>query len=73
MRCRAASWHYFPALIIASAYASAGDNERALDWLEKSYAQRDGNLTLMNSYPEFKNLHGNPRFADLLKRMGLPE
>jgi tetratricopeptide (TPR) repeat protein len=63
---------YSPALDLAGAYANVGDNEKALEWLEKSYAERDGNLTLVESYPAFKGLYGDPRFLALLKRMGLP-
>jgi serine/threonine protein kinase len=64
---------YFPALGLAGAYARVGDREKAMEWLEKSYAERDANLTLVKSYPEFKSLHGDPRFANLLRRIGLPE
>ena len=64
---------YSPALDVASAYATVGDKEKALEWLDKSYAERDGNITLINSYPEFKNLHGDPRFARLLHLIGLPD
>jgi hypothetical protein len=65
--------HYFPALDVAGAYARVDDRQKALDWLEKSYTERDGNLTLVKNYPDFKDLHGDPRFVDLLKRIGLPE
>jgi tetratricopeptide (TPR) repeat protein len=66
------SGRYFPALELALAYAGAGDNEKALDWLEKSYAEREGNLTLVKSYPECKTLRDDPRFRELLRRIGLP-
>jgi serine/threonine protein kinase/tetratricopeptide (TPR) repeat protein len=64
---------YFPALDLAGAYARVGDKQKAMDWLEKSYTERDGNLTLVKSFPDFKGLYGDPRFVVLLKRMGLPE
>jgi hypothetical protein len=48
------------ALGVAGAYARVGDNEKALEWLEKPYAERDGNLTLVKSYRAFKSLHGDP-------------
>jgi hypothetical protein len=41
------------ALGVAGAYARVGDNEKALEWLEKSSAEKDGNLTLVKSYPAF--------------------
>ena len=68
-----AGGRYFPSLSVAGAYARVGDMQKAMDWLQKSYTERDGNLTLVKSYPEFKGLRGDPRFVDLLKRIGLPE
>jgi tetratricopeptide (TPR) repeat protein len=68
-----AGGQYYPALSIAAAYARVDDREHALEWLEKSYGQREGNLTLVESYPEFKGLHGDPRYSNLLRRIGLPE
>jgi TolB-like protein len=60
-------------LALAGAYARVGNKEKSLEWLQKAYEERNGNLTLMNSEPDYKSLHGDPRFADLLKRMGLPQ
>jgi serine/threonine protein kinase/tetratricopeptide (TPR) repeat protein len=68
-----AGTHYFPALELAGAYARVGDKEKAFEWLEKSYEERDGNLTLLKSDSDFKSLRGDPRFADLIRRMGLPQ
>jgi hypothetical protein len=58
---------------LASAYARVGNKEKSLEWLQKAYEERNGNLTLVNSEPDYRGLHGDPRFADLLKRMGLPQ
>jgi tetratricopeptide (TPR) repeat protein len=59
---------------VASAYALAGDKDSAFKWLDKAYAERDGqDIMLLNCVPPFKILHGDPRFADLLRRLGLPE
>jgi serine/threonine protein kinase/tetratricopeptide (TPR) repeat protein len=61
------------ALGLASAYARAGDKENAFRWLEKSYEEKEGgSLTLVRWDPDFKSLRGDSRFADLLRRMGLP-
>jgi hypothetical protein len=58
---------------LASSYALAGEKDKAFQWLDKAYAERDGeDITLLNCDPVFKNLHGDPRFADLLRRLGLP-
>ncbi|HEX9136605.1 MAG TPA: hypothetical protein VF905_06640 [Nitrospirota bacterium] len=64
---------YIEALAVAGAYARAGDKENAFRWLEKSYQDREGHyLTLVRWIPDFKSLHADPRFTDLLRRMGLP-
>ena len=59
---------------VASAYALAGDKDNAFEWLDKAYAERDGeDITLLKCDPPFKSLRGDPRFTDLLRRLGLPE
>jgi TolB-like protein/DNA-binding winged helix-turn-helix (wHTH) protein len=60
--------------LVASVYALAGDKDSAFEWLNKAYAERDGaDITLVKVDPTLKNLRGDPRFADLLRRLGLPE
>jgi len=55
-------------------YALAGDKDKAFEFLEKAYKAREGSeLTLLAVDPVWKNLHGDPRFSDLLRRIGLPE
>ena len=56
---------------IASYYAVVGDNDRALDWLEKAYAERDGTLVWLKVHPRLDGLRGEPRFRDLLARLRL--
>jgi TolB-like protein/DNA-binding winged helix-turn-helix (wHTH) protein/Tfp pilus assembly protein PilF len=64
---------YFPAIGVASAYARVGDKENAFRWLDKSLQDREGqDITLVRWLPDFRSLHADPRFADLLRRMGLP-
>jgi serine/threonine protein kinase/tetratricopeptide (TPR) repeat protein len=60
-------------LELASAYARVGDKEKSLEWLQKAYEERNGDITLVNSYPDYKILRGDPRFSALLKRIGLPD
>jgi TolB-like protein/Tfp pilus assembly protein PilF len=60
--------------LFASVYALAGDNDKAFQWLDKAYAERDGEeISLLKVDPAFKNLRDDPRFGNLLRRMGLPE
>ena len=59
---------------VASAYAFAGDKDKAFEWLDKAYEERDGmDIALLKCDAGFQSLRGDPRFADLLRRMGLPE
>ena len=53
---------------------SPATKDNAFAWLDDAYAERDGEeITLLKCDPAFKNLRGDPRFGDLLRRMGLPE
>jgi len=68
-----AETHYFSALDVAVAFARVGNKDKAFEWLEKSYVDRDGNITLIKSLPGFENLRNDPRFANLVRRIGLPQ
>jgi eukaryotic-like serine/threonine-protein kinase len=57
---------------IALAFAVAGDREKAIDYLQKSVAAQDPELTNCIRNPAFDSLRADPRFADLLRQMGLP-
>ena len=61
--------HYLAAGAIASAYTTLGDKDEAFRWLERGYAEHDG-LQFIAFDPIFRPLHSDPRFADLLKRIG---
>jgi hypothetical protein len=59
---------------VAGVFALIGDKDKAFEWLDKAYAERDGIvLAQLKVDPSFKNLRNDPRFANLLRRMGLPE
>jgi hypothetical protein len=65
--------NYFPAYPIAAGYARVGDKENAFLWLEKSYEEREGgSITTVRYDLDFESLYGDPRFTNLLRRMGLP-
>ncbi len=65
---------YYPASQIALDYAQVGEKDEAFKWLDQAYEQREGQeITLLKVDPFFKNLRGDPRFAVLLRRMGLPK
>ncbi|HYN15982.1 MAG TPA: protein kinase [Terriglobales bacterium] len=57
---------------IAELYAFRGEADRAFEWLERAYAQRDGGLAEMKGDPLLKSLERDPRYAAFLKKMRLP-
>ena len=57
---------------LAFPYADLGDSEQTIACLEKSYQERDVYLTFLHILPDFRHLHGDPRFTDLLQRIGVP-
>ena len=63
----------FPSFFIATFYAKLGRDDEALKWLEKGYEERDFRMTLVSVAFEFDRLRSDPRFRELVRRMGLPE
>jgi tetratricopeptide (TPR) repeat protein len=61
------------AFALATAYARVGNKEKALEWLAKSFEEKDPDITLVNYDQAFKGLRGNPGFSALLKHIGLPD
>ncbi len=55
---------------IAEIHAALGERDRALEWLEKAYEKRDLSLVNLRVTPKFDVLRSNPRFQDLLRRVG---
>ncbi len=66
---RYVSWSDFAAI-----YAGLGEKDQAFACLEKAYEQRDTKLVTRGSLnPLLDPLRSDPRFADLLRRIGLPQ
>ncbi len=55
---------------IAQTYAAAGDYPHALDWLETA-ERRDALWPEVDAMPDFKPLHGQPRYQRLLRELGV--
>jgi DNA-binding winged helix-turn-helix (wHTH) protein/TolB-like protein/Tfp pilus assembly protein PilF len=62
---------YVSAGDIASIYASLGDTENALAWLDRALQQRASMLGFLAQNPAFDGLHDDPRFAAIVDRVGL--
>jgi len=58
-------------LLSALVYATLGDKDQAFAWLERADKERDGILTRIKVDSRFDNLRSDPRFTELLKRLGL--
>jgi TolB-like protein/DNA-binding winged helix-turn-helix (wHTH) protein/Tfp pilus assembly protein PilF len=56
---------------VAMLYAALGDRENAMLWLEKAYEDHDEWMVYLKIYPEFLSLHGDARFQDIERRVGL--
>jgi TolB-like protein/DNA-binding winged helix-turn-helix (wHTH) protein/Tfp pilus assembly protein PilF len=60
--------------MLAADYAMAGQTDKAFEYLEKSYEEREGqDLTLLKFDPSYKNLRSDPRFSAMLRKIGLPQ
>lgn len=60
-----------PAMYLAAVYGGIGDKDQAFAWLEKDFQARTGFLLLITSRPDFDTLRDDPRYLDLLRRIGL--
>lgn len=56
---------------VATVYAALGDRDQAFAWLEKAYEGRSFYITVLRVDPDLDSLRSDPRFADLLQRVGL--
>jgi hypothetical protein len=63
---------YYPAIRVARVLAHAGDNERALEFLEKAYERHETPLYHIGVGWDWDELRPDPRFQALLRRMSLP-
>ena len=58
---------------IAHAYAFRGESDRAFEWLERAYDERDIGLAWAKTHPLLLNVHGDRRWRPFLEKMGLGE
>jgi TolB-like protein len=62
----------FPsALMIAVSYFGLGENDKGFEWLERSYSRREDLIPSIRLAPELDGVRTDPRYLDLLKRLGL--
>ena len=58
---------------IAAVYVGLDDKDKAFEWLEKDFQVRNGKLAEIKWQLQFESLRDDPRFKDLINRMGLPQ
>jgi TolB-like protein/DNA-binding winged helix-turn-helix (wHTH) protein len=64
---------YYSALMIARFYADLGDKEQAFHWLDVAYKEHDWLLIGLNTTFQFDTMRSDPRFAELVRKVGLPQ
>lgn len=58
---------------MAVVYAGLNDKNQAFEWLDRAHEARSFGMTQLKAETVLDNLRSDPRYKDLLKRMGLPE
>jgi TolB-like protein/Tfp pilus assembly protein PilF len=62
---------YVPAGAFVNAYLGLGENNQAFVWLEQAYKEQSNILQFLKTHPYFDPIRADPRFADLVRRVGL--
>ena len=63
---------FVPALLFALVYAGLDDQDQTFSWLEKAYEERFYRVAYLKVEPLWDRLRPDPRFVDLLRRVGIP-
>ena len=63
---------FVPALFIALVYAGLDDKDQAFTWLDRAYEERFNRLAYLKVEVLWDPLRSDPRFTDLLRRVGIP-
>ena len=69
----ASKQNYPPAFAFAWIYTGLGDHQQAFEWLEKTREVRFTRLAYLRPETFWEPLRSDPRFTDLLHRIGFPQ
>ena len=58
---------------VAIIYAGLGDKDRAFEFLDRGYEEHSAGMPFLKADPFWDNLRTDPRYEDVLHRMGLPQ
>jgi len=72
MQTRAKQGHVSP-FDFAEIYAAMGNSDMAMHYLESAYREHTAELVRLQLNPAYDSLHSDPRFRDLVRRIGLPQ
>jgi Tfp pilus assembly protein PilF len=64
---------FLSAFRIAEVYARLGDKDKAFEYLNKAYDQREPQIAELKIRLPLKFLRDDPRFKELVKKVGIPE
>ena len=64
---------YVSSYPVARIYMALGEKEEAFRWLETAYAEHSAMMMLVKVDPRFSELHADPRFQDILRRMNVQD
>jgi len=65
--------HYTSPCYLATAFQALGETDTAFHWLDRAYETRDPWLVFLGEDPTADSLRDDPRFGEMLRRMGLPQ
>jgi lipopolysaccharide biosynthesis regulator YciM len=57
---------------VARCYARLEEKDEAFTWLEKAYQRREQSFRILKNEPDYDGLRSDPRFQELLRRIGFP-
>ena len=64
---------YVSPWLVAMIYSDLGEKQKAIEWLEKCYQNREHDLVFSNLWPMFDKLKPDSRYKNLMRRVGLPQ
>ena len=69
---QAAKEQYVSPMSFAVLYTDLGDKDKAIGWLQKAYEEHSPWIPFLKTDPQFESLRSDPRFKDLVRRVGIP-
>jgi TolB-like protein/Tfp pilus assembly protein PilF len=73
LRKQLAKRRYVDPVDVAYSYADLGDGDQAFAWLDKALAEKSGGLQGIKTVRGLDQFHSDPRYIELLKKMGMPQ